>query len=239
MLTRPLRCAAGLAVLAIPSFDAAAGLIGAGLRFNEQATLDARALGGALADAQVYELFFAFDTSDDVVLSIFDTSIGTTNGSVLYQDPGGTDLPPTDFVVGLAPTARYDSFVTLNLLTENTTVATDSEFAFTSDGVVGGWFNTSPPNELGATTLNAAEGWWETIAGRFTLESVETSGFWIGDGGLAFNQGAGTVTTILSTWSSGIPGGGLASPIEPYPIPTPGAAAILGLAGLSAARRRR
>ncbi|MFG0275644.1 MAG: hypothetical protein ACF8QF_11350 [Phycisphaerales bacterium] len=221
-----------------------AGWVGMQMRFDEGATIDAQAVGGSLAAAQVYRMYAVFDEAADVVVNVFNVNFGTTNGSTLFQTPApfGGDTAPNSGFFGFDPTLPYDSFVTLNEQsnTGSTTLATDADFAFSANGVAdGGWFNNNPPNLLGQSQFNSQTGFYEVLVGQFTLESVSESGFWLGNGGITFNQGIGTTTTQLSSWAPGIPGGLASDPIVIYP--TPGSGALLALGGIAgaAARRRR
>jgi hypothetical protein len=222
---------------------ASAGWVGMQMRFDEGATIGAQAVGGSLAAAQVYRMYGVFDSADDVVVNVFNVEIGTTNSSVLFQSPapfGGSVAPNSGFF-GFDATLPYDSFVTMNELSNlgSTSVTLDNDFAFGADGVAdGGWFNTNPPNLLGQAQFNSQTGFYEVLLAQFTLESVSEPGIWFGNGGITFNQGIGTTTTQLSTWAPGIPGGLTSDPIVIYP--TPGAGALLAIGGmLGAARRRR
>ena len=229
MMIRALTLAAGLAAAS----SAHAGFVGWDMRVDVGATADAQALGGTLADATVYRMYAVFDTAGDQVLNVFDANFATTDGSTLYQDAGGTNVAPSDFIVGIVPTARYDSFVTLNLLTENTTVSTDANFTFTSNGLTNnsGWFNSNPPNELGLTIQNGDV--WETLVGQFTVlggtgavvagPTANVDGRWFGAASISYNDATGAT---IQEFQAGF-------------IPTPGAMALFGLAGLTAARRRR
>jgi hypothetical protein len=218
---------------------ARAGFVGMDMRFDEAATLDARAVGGALAAAQVYRLYAVFDDPGNVLLNVFNVNLNADNGSTLFQTPGpfGGDTAPNSGFFGFDATLPYDSFVTMNELSNlgSTTVTLDNDFAWGASGVAGGgWFNSSPPNLLGQSVQNGSV--YEVLLAQFTLESVTTSGYWVGTGGVTFNQGLGTTTTQLS-WG-GAPGGD--PTIVPYPPPpAPGPASLLAIGGVGAALRRR
>lgn len=240
MMRNALITVAAGAALGAAGF-AHAGWVGMQMRFDEGATIGAQAVGGSLAAAQVYRMYGVFDSADDVVVNVFNVNFGTTNSSVLFQSPApfGGDTAPNSGFFGFDPTLPYDSFVTMNELSNlgSTTVTLDNDFAFGADGVAaGGWFNSSPPNLIGQAQFNSQTGFYEVLLGQFTLASVTEEGAWIGNGGITFNQGIGTTTTQLPTWAPGFVG--LQSdPIVIYP--TPGAAALFGLAGLAGVRRRR
>jgi hypothetical protein len=229
MMIRALTLAAGLAAAS----TAHAGFVGWDMRVDVGATADAQALGGALAGATVYRMYAVFDSEGDKVLNVFNADFATTDGSTLYQDTFGGNVAPNAAFVAVFPTLAFDSFVTINELTNggSTSIATDPDFAFTTNGVVGGWFNSNPPNNQGATVLNGSV--WEALVGQFTVvggtgalidgPTGNTDGRWFGQASITYNDATGATQQFA--------GQGF--------IPTPGAVALFGLAGLTAGRRRR
>lgn len=222
-MIRALTLAAGLAAAS----SAHAGFVGFDMRVDADATANAQALGGGLAGAVVYRAYAVFDTAGDKVLNVFNADWATTNGGTLYQDGFGGNFAPQASFIGLVPSLRYDSFVTLNLLTDNTSVSGDPDLAFTANGVAGGWFNSNPPNNLGLTVANGSV--WETLLGQFTVvggtraATGNGDGNWFGQASLTWNDASGATQQVFDQGF----------------IPTPGAMALFGLAGLTAGRRRR
>ena len=230
-MIRALTLAAGLAAAS----SAHAGFVGWDMRVDAAATSAAQGVA-ALAGATVYRMYAVFDDADNVVVNVFNANFSTTNGSTLWQTPapfGGSVAPNSGFF-GFDPTLQFDSFVTLNELsnTGSTTVTLDNDFAWSANGVAaGGWFNSSPPNLKGASVQNGSV--WETLVGQFTVvggtreipgPTGNGDGNWAGLAGITFNKGIGTTTVQLADQGF---------------IPTPGAMALFGLAGLTASRRRR
>ncbi|MFG0275645.1 MAG: hypothetical protein ACF8QF_11355 [Phycisphaerales bacterium] len=231
MMIRALTLAAGLAAAS----SAHAGFVGWDMRVDSAATAAANGVAG-LETATVYRMYAVFDDGGNVVVNVFNANFGTTDGSTLWQTPapfGGTVAPNAGFF-GFDATLQFDSFVTLGELSNNgtTSIAPDADFAWAANGVAaGGWFNNNPPNLLGESVQNGSV--WETLVGQFTVlggtrdlpgPTGNGDGRWEGLASITFNQGIGTATTQLADQGF---------------IPTPGAMALFGIAGLTASRRRR
>lgn len=237
MMIRALTLAAGLAAAS----SAHAGFVGWDMRVDAAATADAQALGIGGGSATVYRMYAVFDDAGNKLLNVFNANFETTDGSTLYQDSFGGDLAPTASFIGLVPTLAYDSFVTINRLFSDAnstppitdTTSLDPNFQFTTNGLTNnsGWFNSSPPNEQGLAVQNGSV--WETLVGQFTViggtapvidgPTSNADGRWFGAAALTYNDASGATQQFFSQGF----------------IPTPGAMALFGLAGLTAGRRRR
>jgi hypothetical protein len=231
MMIRALTLAVGLAAAS----SAHAGFVGWDMRVDADATANAQGVAG-LAGATVYRMYAVFDDADNVVVNVFNANFSTTNGGTLFQSgpPFGGNVAPNSGFFGFDATLRYDSFVTIGEESNlgSTSVITDPDFAWAAGGVAaGGWANSSPPNLLGASVQNGSV--WETLVGQFTVlggtreipgPTTNADGNWNGLAGITFNKGIGTTTVQLA---------------EQGFIPTPGAMALFGIAGLTASRRRR
>ena len=84
-----------------------------------------------------------------------------------------------------------------------------------------GWFNSSPPNLQGRVGVapNTAT---DVLIGQFVIDRGANLGFW----------------TVTAGYNDGIAGSSVQFYTGTFCIPTPGALAVLGLAGLAGRRRR-
>ena len=89
-------------------------------------------------------------------------------------------------------------------------------------GALAGWFNSDPPS-LAGQTMTYDSGITGVLIGRFS----STESFSMAD------------STLSATWNSGIGTPVLQDSFTVSVIPTPGAVALLGLAGLTGRLRRR
>ncbi|MFM7261312.1 MAG: hypothetical protein ACKO3W_11980 [bacterium] len=202
-----------------------------------------------------YELFANFNGATDTVLNVFNLALVSSqdadgyggfwhkdssdyNGGVLSQQYG-TWAPQ---LTGSATLNRpFDSFLLIggNPLGTNTTNADPSwnsggsgSHAGNSNGwsradlvnnPVIGWFNSSPPNNQGRVGVAPN-----------TATAVKLGQFML-------TQGHGTrIFSLRTAWNNGA-GGSVVFNDGTFtlgPVPTPGAIALLGLAGLTRRRRR-
>lgn len=157
--------------------------------------------------------------------------------------------------------ALYDSYVSIGLLTQDSdsgiadTSGPDPDYGFgNGDGVTGvaslglgaghdrisgGWFNTSPPNLQGAAVADAGQGGKfltflaqvsiANLAGGSQLGSRMSSG--------VFKSDVFTGELTIATQAAG--SGADLNRVVFMKVPTPGAVALFGLAGLTGLRRRR
>lgn len=233
-MIRALTVAATLAAAG----SAQAAFVGWDMRVDADATASAQAVGGALSDAVVYRMYAVFNQAGQVLLNVFDANISVSSGTLFQAGaPFGGDVAPNSGFFGFDQTLQWDSFVTINELsnTGSTSVNLDPDFAWASNGVAaGGWANSNPTNLKGAAVFNADFARWETLVGQFTVVGMGArdlpgptfngDGNWFGLAGITWNMGIGTETFQL---------------FEQGFIPTPGSMALFGLAGLAAIRRRR
>jgi len=232
MMIRALTLAAGLAAAS----TAHAGFQGVDIIADADATAAARALGGDLADATVYRMFAAWDTDGNEFLNIFNVNFQIGSTGSLFQDTlfgGGQDLMPwgsgqIDFQASL----EFDTWATVNggAAQED---GNGVNFAGTGMDMDSGWF-TTPPTGLGIPVLNPdVNGFYTVLLGQFTVIGADTRADITGDYDLTFNDENGETVQGNSAELTGgaVQGFGF--------IPTPGAMALFGLAGLTAARRRR
>ncbi len=113
-----------------------------------------------------------------------------------------------------------------------------------NDIIRGGWFNSNPPGLQGAPVFNPSKGTWETFLAQVSIKDLAPgASAWAG-GGEVPNHSEVWLTNILegrlTVFTQG--GEGEDPAIEnfvSFEIPSPGAAALFGLAGLATLRRRR
>ena len=146
-------------------------------------------------------------------------------GGTFYNHPFGSDNAPNPALIAAFPSLAFDSFVTIGKKT-----STGDQLTITPGfpGVNGtqvstnssGWAVT-PNNPQGNPfdAVNSFPGNGQILIGQFST----ANGFGI----------AGTM--LLQFVSNGVPGQAVVS----FAVPTPGALAMVGVAGLIGARRRR
>jgi len=249
-MIRSLTVAAGLAVVAS---SANAGFVGGKVYSDSQWNADASAALGE--NAVVFRMFACFDSASDRLLNVFDANFDVKDGTLFQNALGGDHAGQINSAFfPVFPDIRWDSYVSAGKLTAPSTTSLDPNFNFTSSGVDGnsGWFNSNPPNNEGQATapgmgsipsaIDNGDGNFYTFIGQFTVLGLEGDGGFLVDDTYkidgAFGSDAFNGSLSLS-WNTG---GGtetlLAQGVN-FEVPTPGAAALLGLAGLTGLRRRR
>jgi uncharacterized protein (TIGR03382 family) len=194
---------------------------------------------GGVADA-TYDIYAQFDFAGDFMIGVVGSAAQAVdwqvNGGTFYQHPGGGFTSPTDFILGIAPSCAYDTFVTIGRLRHDP--ATDP------DNIL-----VAPPDlSFGASSLYITNGSWlipptigdppvptpegipvEWAPGDYRVIIARLSINW--------DDGAGTVEGIgeYLYLEDGVNGQSVSS----FFIPAPGVLALLGLAGLAGTRRRR
>ncbi len=220
IVTSALACAA----------NANAAFIGAAVVEGDSAGASA-VLGQAATVLNVYATFDGIgDGSVNTVVSTSFVNINAVSGT-FYQDAFGGLTPPNAAFFPLAPTLQYDSFGTIGaptnagpgaaISTEPGTAASDTNFS-------GGWFNSNPPNAVGGASVDLGNGTFGTLLFQFTLLGLGETG-------------ANAVSELLSGSFSvytQAPGEAIENPVKLI-VPTPGAMALFGVAGLATLRRRR
>ncbi len=242
-----IRTFAGISALALAGAAQAAFVGGTLLENTDSSALSTATANGA---SRVFELFIVFDEADDILNSIGNANFTSSDGASLIQtgvfgatqDTDG-DLNPGAW--GFVPESQWDSYVAIGgPFAGNSNTTTDPAFSFSATGVAGGWFDV--PGEgasrqgVAGNGVDLGGGLWGVFAGQFVLAGsgdVRGGSSEVGDGFI--NSGAFTgqldVNWIDAAGSANIPTNGVAI----RAVPAPGAAALLGLAGITAGRRRR
>ena len=176
----------------------------------------------------VCNVYASFSDDSDRLLSLGFASIFTQDGSDFYQDPTADSYTaPASFLIPIFPDLVYDTFVTIGVKesdeapngVDGTSLDPDY-YGTTPSHIVGGWFNNSPANGQG-DAANYDGG--NILIGQFTT------------------VGTGVIGSVTVFWQGDATGGqviGTEASFE-HPIPTPGALALLGVAGFGAGRRCR
>jgi hypothetical protein len=210
-----------------------------------QVTSVAASTGGTALT--VYTLFARFDGPTDTVLNAF--NLGAVGGSsltgffhkdnayynsgVLSQEFGTWNPSQTGSITLNRP---FDSFLTIGgqATPTNTTNADPSWVSggnadsrswnradLPNNGTLG-WFNSNPPNNQGRVggTGNTAT---DVRLGQFVV---------------AAGDSAARTYTLTLGYNNGVAGSAVQFATSTFSLPTPGAIALLGLAGLAGRRRR-
>ncbi len=243
-MIRTLTAFAGLAAAGV----AQAAFVGGVIRVDAAASAAASAeIGSAVT---VTRMFMAFDEADDILISVGNASFSGV--ADLFQTDFGAD-----FAGGINPAffaitdAEWDSYVGIggpHFSTSPFGGDTDPDFAFSANGIAsGGWFGT-PSGDLvfpGTSTLGTS-GLFEVFAGQFVLQGDFTGAARgtsdVGDGFIASDLFSGLIADgngLTVNWVDQQGGDNNGNRVDVRQIPAPGAAALFGLAGFTASRRRR
>ena len=249
-MTRMITLAAGLAFAGAAN----AAFVGGVIRVDTAASAAATAAAGT--DLTVTRLSFQFTEADDILNRVGNSSVSTANGATLFQEtlfgnPVNTAAQQNSGAWGAIPTLEFDSYVGMGGPASNFGTGQDSvdpDFAFTPTGFVGGWFDIPTTDAMGnvmrqglAGDGNLVNGLYEVFAAQLTVNGDFTGGARGGE--------SGSDTFVFSEifegqldigWIDNI-NDGFETPVTEIfvGVPAPGAAALFGMAGLTAARRRR
>lgn len=180
----------------------------------------------------VCNLYLKFDAPTDRFLSIGFANIATMDGSSFHQDPFGGDKAPPSFLVDVFPSLLYDSFLTIGykVVPEGAVDGTSFDAGWNPNlfdvggQVVGGWFNSNPPNGQGDA------GNYED--GEILIAQLVT-----------IDDGAGDVVGIAGSftvfWAPDYTGEVQSAQVSFMHVPAPGAIALLVGGGFVKLKRRR
>ena len=180
----------------------------------------------------VVQMYGVYDNSDAVGLNVFNADIGAPDGFIhndVQAAAGGTWQANASLDIPNFSDSSNDSYVTIGygVGAEAATNSSSLDPGFGS-GIGGtipvnaGWFNGNPTNEQ---TVSAFAGGVNGVSGFAIMvgQFVFTGDIFVFEAQMAANQGSGTGVTFGSGF---------------FEIPAPGALALLGLAGITARRRR-
>ncbi len=191
-------------------------------------------IGGTL-----YNSWLVYATGFDQVTSVFGDmnsplSISSSQGG-FYQDGLGSDTEPSQAFVNLFPSLGYDSYVTIGAEYQQAgDPLTQLSPNFPSGSPGGAPWGTGP-----LETMNGA--WFRTPDSPFTFAQVcpicgaET----VLIGRFTVEDGARLDGTVNLAWVNGGQSGTSSGLTFNFVVPSPGALALLGIAGLTGTRRRR
>jgi hypothetical protein len=179
----------------------------------------------------VVDIWLEFDDADDLLLNIYnfnDVNLGMT----YYQSYTGQTWLPSNLGAPFETPALQsaDSYVSIggDGGSQPNANGTGLDPNFGGGGAAGpeadaGWYNSDPGTPIGAVMATAyTSTGLGVFIGRFSMNGSSIS--------LEYSTGA-------ATWNQGIGTPGFQADFEV--VPTPGALALLGLAGLAGRRRRR
>ena len=196
---------------------------------------------GSNVTVNVQDLYLSSDDPADTVLNIVNYNAGNNAATSYFQSFTGTGWQPTNLGGPFeTPALRLaDSFVTIGGFEQDVLLPEQSPGAGSGTGLDpnfggnnaaypgenAGWFNGSPPSLNGAV-------------GSVPEASGDLIGLGVLIGRFAYDGDFDLVgSTLEVTWNQGI--GSPGNQEEFTVVPTPGALALLGLAGVAGRRRRR
>ena len=188
--------------------------------------------GGTAVSGYVVDLYLEFDSESDILLNIYnfnDVNLGTTYFQGLTAAGWAPNEQGSIFTTGVSQS--FDSFIAIGGVTAEdgdgyalqmagNGVSVDPNFPDNNaagPAADAGWFNSNPNNPIGS-----AGGGGMVLIGRFSQAGSDGFSMEGSTGFATFNEGLGT---------PGVQG-------EFEVVPSPGALALLGLAGLAGRRRR-
>lgn len=191
---------------------------------------------GLGANVYTFDLYLQDDGIDP--LTALDSNESAINPNAGISLTGGTfhqvdlfgmdnDLPPSPGELAFDPDLEFDTFVALGpLMDSEILVASDIDFGVSGGTKLRGVWSPNPGSGVGSTVPTDENG--EIFVGRFTVTldgGVAPGDAFLGGELLAaLSSGTPQVLTISNAFDS---------------VPAPGSAALFGLAGFTAARRRR
>ena len=195
--------------------------LGSTTAFADFQGIEWEAIDSGLGIGTTYRLYVAIDAGGEVdaVYGDSDNALTIESSTSFYQNPFGGYGTPSESLFDFFPSLEFDSFVTIGLLNDTGDAMMDIGIDWTdfedNGGAIwtdnGTWFAT--PDEPQVREVNG-----RVLIGQFTTDG-DISGF--------INlQGK---NADLTNWNA----------LNVDITPTPGALALLGIAGIAARRRRK
>ena len=195
--------------------------LGSTTAFADFQGIEWEAIDSGLGIGTTYRLYVAIDAGGEVdaVYGDSDNALTIESSTSFYQNPFGGYGTPSESLFEFFPSLEFDSFVTIGLLNDTGDAMMDIGIDWTdfedNGGAIwtdnGTWFAT--PDEPQVREVNG-----RVLIGQFTTDG-DISGF--------INlQGK---NADLTNWNA----------LNVDITPTPGALALLGIAGIAARRRRK
>jgi hypothetical protein len=235
------RAAPSISAVALLGFATIASAAVTGHRWEviDNSTYNFGSLAGqptGLTNVYTFDLFLqddggvpvsAIDSND--LSSVIQNDGISVSGGTFYQVEflGENNLPPSTNEIDFAPELEFDTYVALGPLEDSEIlVASAIDFDVAGGTRLRGVWSPNPGAGVGSTVPADENG--EIYIGRFSVEllpgeSIETA-FLGGEISAVLSDGTRQILTIDNAFDV---------------IPSPGSAALFGLAGLAAARRRR
>jgi hypothetical protein len=176
-------------------------------------------------------IYASFDVLTDRALSVTAATLTPLGGSQFYQNALGGATEPNPALLSFDPNLQYDTFVTIGLKqqpfpppTPNPLTALEPGSSMTASGFTGGWFTDGDAPQGSPVPIPGWAG-FHVLLMQLTVENP-------------------TPTTAVSgaftmAWKTATSGAHFDAVDFLVPIPAPGTLILLGLAGLTRARRRR
>jgi hypothetical protein len=183
----------------------------------------------------VCNIYANFDNTGDIFQAVAGTALApmliqVEGGGTFYNHAFGTDRAPGDALIAAFNSLAFDTFVTIGIKSTNDNLA---------DALV---ITPGFPTGITGTQLSTDESGWAVTpidpqGEPFNPDYVGGNGS-ILIGQFSTADGTGISGTMLIQWAPGV-GKAESVVVSFFHVPTPGALALLGTAGLIGARRRR
>lgn len=230
----------------VRTFAAAAALIFAGSAlalpqgafWTEVAIVDDPGDATNMAGLRTFDLWVTMEAGDVLNAADFGIAgpnIGLSTTQTVFNHPFGNDLEPTAFFLGAFPDLEWDTYLAMGDLNGDLGEITVQSANW---AVITAVWNPNAPGGFSTASPNSG---LDLILARITVSSAGGFGDFTGLfeflGGELFVSGSGP-NGLFGQQIADLQLGVVTVP-NAFPIPTPGAVALFGLAGCVVTRRRR